>query len=57
MSIWSQLSEFLSGLAMDAFSAVVEAVRTAFEGDPDTRRQVGFSVAIIALSAKMAKDR
>ncbi|MEM8649537.1 MAG: DnaJ family molecular chaperone [Pseudomonadota bacterium] len=55
MSIWSQLSEFLSGLAMDAFSAVVEAVRTAFEGDPDTRRQVGFSVAIIALSAKMAK--
>ena len=26
-----------------------------FEGDPETRRKVAFSVAIIALSAKMAK--
>jgi DnaJ like chaperone protein len=34
---------------------VVEAVRTAFEGDPDLRRRVAFSVAMIALSAKMAK--
>lgn len=55
MSIWTQLGEFLSGLAVDAFSSVVEAVRTVFEGDPETRRQVGFSVAMIALSAKMAK--
>jgi DnaJ like chaperone protein len=55
MSIWTQLGEILSGLAVDAFSTVVEAVRTAFEGDPETRKQVGFSVAMIALSAKMAK--
>jgi DnaJ like chaperone protein len=34
---------------------VVDAIRTMFEGDPETRRQVSFSVAIIALSAKMAK--
>jgi DnaJ like chaperone protein len=34
---------------------VVEAIRTVFEGDPETRRKVAFSVAIIALSAKMAK--
>lgn len=33
----------------------MEAVRTVFEGDPETRRQVSFSVAMIALSAKMAK--
>ena len=55
MSIWTQLGEFLSSIAVDAFSTVIEAVRTVFEGDPETRRQVGFSVAMIALSAKMAK--
>jgi len=55
MSIWSQLSEFLSTVASEAFSGIVEAVRTTFEGDPETRRQVGFSVAMIALSAKLAK--
>ena len=55
MSIWTQLGDFLSGIAVDAFSSVIEAVRTAFEGDPETRRQVGFSIAMIALSAKMAK--
>ncbi|MEM7215351.1 MAG: molecular chaperone DjiA [Pseudomonadota bacterium] len=55
MSIWTQLGEFLSEIANDAFAGVVEAVRTVFEGDPETRRQVGFSVAMIALSAKMAK--
>lgn len=55
MSIWSQLSTFLSVAITDSFTAVVEAVRTMFEGDPETRRQVAFSVAIIALSAKMAK--
>ncbi|MEL7430304.1 MAG: TerB family tellurite resistance protein, partial [Pseudomonadota bacterium] len=55
MSIWSDLGSFLSTLATDAFSGVVEAVRTVFEGDPETRRQVAFSIAMIALSAKMAK--
>ncbi|MEM7289053.1 MAG: DnaJ family molecular chaperone [Pseudomonadota bacterium] len=55
MSVWSQLGTFLSGVVTDAFTTVVEAVRTVFEGDPETRRQVAFSVAMIALSAKMAK--
>lgn len=36
-------------------SAVTEAVRTFFIGDAATRRKVAFSVAMIALSAKMAK--
>ncbi|MBB4229058.1 DnaJ like chaperone protein [Rhizobium mongolense] len=41
--------------AGNLLAAMVEAIRTVFEGDPETRRKVAFSVAIIALSAKMAK--
>ena len=55
MSIWSQFAELLSSTASNAFASVIEAVRTAFEGDPSTRRRVAFSIAMIALSAKMAK--
>ncbi len=55
MSIFARLGQFISIAATDAFSSVIEAVRTVFEGDPDTRRKVAFSVAMIALSAKMAK--
>lgn len=55
MSIWNRLGAFVAEVAGEAFSAVVDAVRTVFEGDLETRRQVGFSIAMIALSAKMAK--
>lgn len=55
MSIWSNIGELLKRVTTDAVSALVEMVRTLFEGDPQTRRQVAFSIAIIALSAKMAK--
>ena len=58
MSVWSKLSQFLaaaSAASADRLSVIVEAVRTAFEGDPETRRRVSFSIAMIALSAKMAK--
>lgn len=55
MSIWTQLGEFISTMASQALSVAVESVRTLFEGDPVTRKQVSFSIAIIALSAKMAK--
>ncbi len=41
--------------AKSVVSSIVEAVRTVFEGDPETRQKVAFSVALIALSAKMAK--
>ncbi|WP_188907390.1 TerB family tellurite resistance protein [Aureimonas endophytica] len=34
---------------------IVESVHTLFSGDRETRRRVAFSVAMIALSAKMAK--
>lgn len=54
-SIWDRLVGMVAEAASNALSGVVEAVRTLFEGDPETRRQVSFSVAMIALSAKMAK--
>lgn len=41
--------------AGSVLNRVVEAVRTLFEGDPETRKKVAFSVAMIALSAKIAK--
>ncbi len=55
MSIWARIGEFVSRIPGAALSGVVETVRTVFEGDPETRRRVSFSVAMIALSAKMAK--
>lgn len=55
MSLWTDLGALFSRASSRAFSGVVEAVRTMFEGDPETRRRVAFSIAMIALSAKMAK--
>ena len=55
MSIWSRLGDFVSRVSGSALSGMVEAVRTLFEGDPALRRKVAFSIAMIALSAKMAK--
>jgi len=58
MSIWSRVGEFVSRLSNSGYrvSDVVEAVRTFFAGDPELRRKVAFSIAMIALSAKMAKS-
>ncbi|APO75404.1 heat shock protein DnaJ-like protein [Rhizobium etli 8C-3] len=55
MSFWEKLLNAVGNAAGNLLSAMVEAIRTVFEGDPETRRKVAFSVAIIALSAKMAK--
>ena len=55
MSVWSLISDSLSSVVSGAYSTLVEALRTVFEGEPEKRRAVSFSVAIIALSAKMAK--
>ncbi|MDQ2634326.1 MAG: DnaJ family molecular chaperone [Pseudomonadota bacterium] len=54
MSIWRFLKR-VTASATSGVNSVVEAVRTTFTGDPDLRRRVAFSVAMIALSAKMAK--
>lgn len=53
-SFWDSILGFITS-AGNALAGVVEAIRTLFEGDPETRRKVAFSVAMIALSAKMAK--
>ena len=55
MSIWARISDFLATAPANALSSLIEAVRTVFEGDPELRRRVAFSIAMIALSAKMAK--
>ncbi len=55
MSIWSTLANLVARTPGQALSALVEAVRTLLEGDPQLRRRVAFSIAMIALSAKMAK--
>ncbi|QDC00071.1 DnaJ family molecular chaperone [Mesorhizobium sp. 8] len=58
MSIWGRIGDFIARLSSSASSGIaemVEAVRTVFAGDAELRRRVAFSVAMIALSAKMAK--
>ena len=55
MSFWEKLLNAVSDSATSALANIIEAIRTVFEGDPETRRKVAFSVAVIALSAKMAK--
>jgi DnaJ like chaperone protein len=58
MSVWSRIGDIVSRLGAGAGAGaldVFEAVRSFFGGDPDLRRRVAFSVAMIALSAKMAK--
>lgn len=54
-SLWERLVGAVSDAAGSALAGIVEAIRTVFEGDPETRRRVSVSIAIIALSAKMAK--
>ncbi|KAB0680953.1 DnaJ family molecular chaperone [Aureimonas leprariae] len=41
--------------SVSTLEALFECVHTLFSGDRETRRRVSFSVAMIALSAKMAK--
>lgn len=56
--IWSRLGHLLSDLATrgaTGVSALLELVRSAFRSDPELRRKVAFSIAMIALSAKMAR--
>ena len=55
MSIWTNLEDFAARLPVPSLSAIVETLRSVFVADPELRRQVAFSVAMIALSAKMAK--
>jgi len=55
MSVWASIGDFVSRIAGAAFSTVMDAVNAFCGGDAELRRQVAFSVAMIALSAKIAK--
>lgn len=55
MSVWTRLGELFAKVPAAGLAQVLEALRNFFAGDPALRRQVAFSVAMIALSAKMAK--
>ena len=54
MSVWVHIGQLLARVSA-GISQVVDSIVTLFAGDPELRRQVAFSVALIALSAKMAK--
>lgn len=56
MSMWSWMADAAEGGA-GAVGALFEWVSGVFAGigDAETRRQVAFSIALVALSAKMAK--
>jgi DnaJ like chaperone protein len=53
MTIWNWIGQAAQS-GTGAFSALFGWVGNMLVGDPATRRQVAFSVALIALSAKMA---
>jgi len=58
MSIWQRIGDFAARattIVATGAATVISAVRSVFATDPELRRRVAFSVAMIALSAKMAK--
>lgn len=58
MSLWSRLSELLARLPLaDAVAPIIDRVAEALKSGlgVEARRQVAFTVSMIALSAKMAK--
>ena len=58
MSIWARLGDIASRISAGTRAGaadLAEAVLSLVQGDPQLRRNVAFSIAMIALSAKMAK--
>ena len=52
--LWQRFSDFLGG-GVDAMSGLIDRIASRLSGDPEDRKHMAFSVAIVALSAKMAK--
>lgn len=52
---FARICNFVTRTSGDFLSSLVGAVRTTFVGHPEHRRRVAFSIALISLSAKMAK--
>lgn len=53
-NLWQRVSGFLSGGA-EAFGGLIDRITARLSGDPEDKRHMTFSIAIVALAAKMAK--
>ena len=53
MTIWLRFTKLL-GDGVGAMGGVIDRIGSRFAGDPHERRHMAFSIAIVALSAKMA---
>lgn len=54
MNLWQRFSKLLGG-GVDAIGVVFDRATSRLIGTPEERRQMAFSIALVALSAKMAK--
>jgi DnaJ like chaperone protein len=54
MNLWQRFSKVV-GDGAEAMSGLFDRVAARVSGDPEDRRQMTFSIAIVALAAKMAK--
>lgn len=54
MNLWQRFTN-LVGDGVEAIGGLFDRVATLFAGSPEERRHMTFSIAIVALSAKMAK--
>ena len=54
MELWQRFTGFLSG-GVEAMGGLFDRIAARFSSDPEDKRQMAFSIAIVALSAKMAK--
>lgn len=54
MNLWQRFTGVI-GDGVGAVGGLIDRIATALAGDPEARRHMTFSIAIVALSAKMAK--
>ncbi len=54
MSLWQRFTRFF-GDGVEAMGGLFDRLSARLGGDPEDRKQMAFSIAIVALAAKMAK--
>lgn len=54
MNLWQRFTNLL-GDGVEAVGGLIDRITARFSGDPEDKRHMTFSVAIVALAAKMAK--
>jgi DnaJ like chaperone protein len=54
MNLWQRFTKLL-GNSAEAMGGLIDRIAARLGGDPEDRKQMTFSIAIVALSAKMAK--